>query len=87
MLGCKGFKGVKTITSSIVLVATTVNNTNNQLELKANTQDEKKGDNRLSFGLGFVHDKMKWWCKFSRQIAHPYGFRALTKEPSLARKL
>ena len=43
MLGCKGFKGVKTITSSIVLVTTTVNITNNQLELKANTQDEKKG--------------------------------------------
>ena len=43
MLGCKGFKGVKTITSSIVLVTTTVNITNNQLELKANTQDEKTG--------------------------------------------
>ena len=43
MLGCKELKGVKTITSSIVLVTTTVNITNNQLELKANTQDEKTG--------------------------------------------
>ena len=37
MLGCKGLKGVKTIPSTIVLVRTTVNITNNQLELKANT--------------------------------------------------
>ena len=43
MLGYKELKGVKTITSSIVLVTTTVNITNNQLELKANTQDEKTG--------------------------------------------